>query len=65
MNDKRIVVIIDGKGAVQVEAHGHKGGSCKQATSPLVKTLIGEKGEEKEKPEFYQGDFKITISEFE
>jgi len=65
MSDKRIVVIIDDKGGVQVEAHGHKGGSCKEATSPLVKTLIGEKGGDREKPEFYQGDFKIRISEFE
>lgn len=65
MNDKKIVVIVDDKGEVQIEAFGHKGGSCTKATNPLVKTLIGDAGTEYKKPAFYLNETVTKIRELE
>jgi hypothetical protein len=65
MNNKKIVIMIDDKGEVQVEAFGHKGGSCTKATDPLTKALIGGVIEDRKKPEFYQNDVSIKVREFE
>jgi hypothetical protein len=65
MNNKKIVIMIDDKGEVQVEAFGHKGGSCTKATDPLTKALIGRVIEDRKKPEFYQGDTTVKVREFE
>lgn len=64
MNDRKIIVVIDSKGEVQVEAIGHRGGSCTKATDPLIKTLIGESADEQKKPEFYQGDIPSKVNEY-
>lgn len=66
MNPKKIVITIDPQGETQVEAFGHKGGSCVKAMAPLTKALIGgQPATSVKKPEFYQGDHTVVVSEFE
>lgn len=59
---KKITVIIATDGAVHVEAHGYTGGTCKTATAPLTKKLVGKPTEELIKPEFYAGETGVRVS---
>jgi hypothetical protein len=66
MNPKKLVITIDPQGQTQVEAFGHKGGSCVKAMAPLTKALIGGMPTESiKKPEFYLGDHTAKVQEFE
>jgi hypothetical protein len=66
MSQKKIVVTIDLSGEVQVEAIGHRGGTCVKATAPLTKTLVGGTPTSSvKKPEFFQGDIAPRVQQSE
>ena len=53
MKNKEIIIDIDPKGEVDIEAIGFKGGTCEKALAP-IEEAIGEVKSRKRKPEFYQ-----------
>lgn len=60
--NRRITVLVDSNGQVQVEAHNYQGGRCVQATLPLKQKLIGDLPDVSvKKPEFNQPDMKIGV----
>ena len=53
MKNKEIIIEVDPKGNVNLEAIGFKGGTCEAALEP-IEQAIGEVASRKRKPEFYQ-----------
>ena len=50
--NKRIEIVVDGKGSTNIETKGFAGGDCIEA-SRFIEQALGKKSREQKTPEFY------------